>query len=72
MVGETRLFRQDYFIEITDSDVRAKLFNENQRMIEDDVLPFGIIDDGQDIHEPIDYESPLGYSLPNHANIEDL
>jgi len=66
------LVRQDYFIEITDSDVRAKLYNENQRMIEDDVLPFGIMDDGQDLHEPDYYESPLGYTLPNHANIEEL
>jgi len=61
------LVRQEYFIEITDSDIRSKLYIENQRMIEDDVLPFGIIDDGHDIHE--EEYSPLGYTLPNEANM---
>jgi hypothetical protein len=57
------MVRQNYFIEITDNDVRKKLYEENQRMIEDDVLPFGIIDDGQNDEYEGDYVSPLGYSM---------
>jgi hypothetical protein len=41
------LTRQPYFKELTDTDVRAKMLLEKQRMIEDDLLPFGIIDDGR-------------------------
>jgi len=41
------LLRQDYFKELTNSDIRKKIFEENQRMIEEDVLPFGFIDDGR-------------------------
>jgi hypothetical protein len=31
-------------------------------MIEDDVLPFGIVDDGHDTHHVEDNVSPLGYT----------
>ena len=57
------MVRQNYFIEITDNDVRRKLYEENQRMIEDDVLPFGIVDDGHGEELEADHMSPLGYSL---------
>jgi hypothetical protein len=57
------MVRQSYFIEITDNDVRKRLYEENQRMIEDDVLPFGIIDDGQEEDLGAEYASPLGYSM---------
>ena len=57
------LVRQEFFIELTDNDVRNRLYLENQRMIEDDVLPFGIIDDGHEAHLEEEMISPLGYSL---------
>ena len=36
----------DYFKQLTDVDIRSMLFNEQMQAIEDDVLPFGFIDDG--------------------------
>jgi hypothetical protein len=56
------LVRQEFFIELTDNDVRSRLYLENQKMIEDDVLPFGIVDDGHDTHHVEDSVGPLGYS----------
>jgi hypothetical protein len=37
---------QHYMKNISDVDVRKVLLEENRKMIEDDVLPFGIIDSG--------------------------
>lgn len=37
---------QDYFKEMTDIDVRKNLFELNQQAIEDDLTPFGFIDNG--------------------------
>jgi hypothetical protein len=61
------IVRQDFFIELTDNDVRTRLFQENQKMIEDDVLPFGIIDDGHSelIEDPV--MGPLGYPVLDDA-----
>jgi len=42
------LVRQEYFKDITDDDLRQGLFEENQKMIEEDVLPFGFVDDGHE------------------------
>lgn len=41
------LVRQTYFRDITDVDIRQKLYEDKIRMLEDEQLPFGIIDDGQ-------------------------
>ena len=62
------LVRQEFFIELTDNDVRNRLYLENQRMIEDDVLPFGIVDDGHYAHEPEEHVGPLGYKY----SVEDV
>jgi hypothetical protein len=40
------LMGQHYMKNISDVDVRKVLLEENRKMIEDDVLPFGIIDSG--------------------------
>jgi hypothetical protein len=40
------LMGQHYMKNISDVDVRKVLLEENKKMIEDDVLPFGIIDVG--------------------------
>ena len=42
------LVRQEYFKDITNDDLRQRLFEENQRMIEEDILPFGFLDDGHE------------------------
>lgn len=40
------LTNQDYFKELTDIDIRKNLYELNQQAMEDQLVPFGIIDDG--------------------------
>ena len=47
MVLFSWIARQDYFKEITDTDIREKLYKEKMKMIEDQMLPFGFRDDGE-------------------------
>ena len=42
------LVQQRYFKDLTDLDIRKKLAEEQMKALEDDLLPFGIIDDGRD------------------------
>jgi hypothetical protein len=40
------LVQQTYFKELTDDDIRARMFAEQQNQLEQDMAPFGFIDDG--------------------------
>ena len=40
------LVAQDYFKELTDQDVRKRIYEEQKNQIEQDMAPFGFIDDG--------------------------
>jgi len=42
------LVQQRYFRELTDQDIREKMFAEQMKMIEEELVPFGFIEDGQD------------------------
>ena len=42
------LVNQDYFKELTDQDVRKRLYEEQKNQIEQDMAPFGFISDGLD------------------------
>ena len=42
------LVQQDYFKELTDQDVRKRLYEEQRNQIEQDMAPFGFIQDGLD------------------------
>jgi len=42
------LVQQRYFKDLTDLDIRKKLADEQMRALEEDLLPFGIIDDGRE------------------------
>jgi len=42
------LVAQDYFKELTDQDVRKRLYEEQKNQIEQDMAPFGFISDGLD------------------------
>ena len=48
------LVRQDYFKELTDLDIRQRLYEERMKDVENNLLPFGIIDDGQDDQPIVD------------------
>jgi len=40
------LVAQDYFKELTDNDIRKRLYEEQKNQIEQDMAPFGFMDDG--------------------------
>ena len=40
------LAAQDYFKEMTDTDVRKRIYDEQKNQIEQDMAPFGFLDDG--------------------------
>ena len=40
------LMAQDYFKELTDQDIRKRLYEEQKNQIEQDMAPFGFLDDG--------------------------
>ena len=52
------LSNQTYFKELTDQDIRARLVDEQQNMLEQDMAPFGFIDDGLD--DPETFKDPYG------------
>jgi len=41
----------NYFTQLTDVDIKNMMFEQQMKQIEDDVLPFGFIDDGIDMVE---------------------
>jgi hypothetical protein len=48
------LVQQDYFKELTDQDVRKRLYEEKRNQIEQDMSPFGFIVDGRDSNSFVD------------------
>ena len=50
------LVAQDYFKELTDQDVRKRLYEEQKNQIEQDMAPFGFIMDGLDEETFVDAE----------------
>ena len=40
------LIEQTYFKELTDDDIRARMFDKQQNQLEQDMAPFGFLDDG--------------------------
>ena len=49
------LVQQRYFRELTDQDIREKMFAEQMKMIEEELVPFGIIENG---HDPEEFSIP--------------
>ena len=45
------LVQQRYFRELTDQDIREKMFAEQMKLIEEELVPFGYIEDGNDSDE---------------------
>jgi hypothetical protein len=48
------LVQNDYFKELTDQDVRKKLYDEQKNQIEQDMAPFGFMDDGMNNESFVD------------------
>jgi len=68
------LVMQDYFKEMTDQDVRRRIYEEQRNQIEQDMAPFGFVDDGLGDDTFVDAEgsfwygdkqTEVGYMLPD-------
>jgi len=53
------LVAQDYFKELTDQDVRKRLYQEQKNQIEQDMSPFGFILDGRESTSLVDSEGDI-------------
>ncbi len=53
------LVAQDYFKEMTDNDVRKRIYEEQKNQIEQDMAPFGFISDGLDEDSFVDKDGDL-------------
>ena len=62
MVIYAWLVQQDYFKELTDQDVRKKLYEDQRDQIEQDMAPFGFISDGTDDMSFVDPEGDRWYT----------
>ena len=56
------LVAQDYFKELTDQDVRKRIYEEQKNQIEQDMAPFGFISDGLDEPTFVDNEGTRWYT----------
>jgi len=56
------LVAQDYFKELTDQDVRKRLYEEQKNQIEQDMSPFGFISDGLDNSSFVDVDGDRWYT----------
>jgi hypothetical protein len=54
---------QPFFKDLTDTDFRKKLMEDRERLISDDVLPFGFIDDGSDFEETINNQNSTIFGM---------
>ena len=53
---------QDYFKELHDNDVRARMYEEQREVIESDMAPFGFMDDGLDDTSFVDPEGQVWHT----------
>ena len=56
MLFRSWLVAQDYFKELTDQDIRKRLYEEQKNQIEQDMSPFGFIVDGLDSSSFVDVD----------------
>jgi len=65
------LVAQPYFKEMTDNDVRKRIYDEQKNQIEQDMAPFGFIDDG--LEESIVFDSYSGdrWLIANESNKQE-
>jgi hypothetical protein len=61
------LVAQDYFKELTDQDVRKRLYDEQKNQIEQDMAPFGFISDGLDSESFVSDDGDRWYAAKSDA-----
>ena len=65
------LVAQPYFKEMTDNDVRKRIYEEQKNQIEQDMSPFGFIDDGLEQDVMVDSYSGDRWLLANENNRQE-
>ena len=60
LVSFSWLVAQDYFKEMTNNDVRKRIYEEQKNQIEQDMAPFGFISDGLDDFNDVSVEKETG------------
>ena len=58
------LIRQEYFKDLTNSDIRQKFLADKEEMLDEEMLPFGFYDDGHDNTSKVEQV--------DHYSLEDL
>jgi hypothetical protein len=54
---------QDYFVEMTDQNVREELYEKDKRQLEEDMSPFGFIMDGTEDEVIVEKEAGLVWNM---------
>ena len=62
------LVAQDYFKELTDQDVRKRLYQEQKNQIEQDMAPFGFMVDGLDAESEVDSDGDRWFQADEYGD----
>jgi hypothetical protein len=62
------LVAQDYFKELTDQDVRKRLYEEQKNQIEQDMAPFGFMVDGLDAESEVDSDGDRWFQADEYGD----
>ena len=65
------LVQQEYFKELTDQDIRRRIYEEQKNQIEQDMAPFGFILNGIDDEETVVDEKGSVWSLDMKGDDRD-
>ena len=65
------LVQQEYFKEMTDQDIRRRIYEEQKNAIEQDMAPFGFIDDGLEDERIVDNEGNVWTIDMNDPDYDD-
>ena len=66
------LVQNDYFKELTDQDVRKRLYEEQKNQIEQDMAPFGFMDDGMNTESFVDEDGDRWFESKKSDEYGDL
>ena len=53
------MFKHHYFAELTDINLKEMMFEHRMLEIEEDVVPFGVFDDGTDYIDALEMQEEL-------------
>ena len=66
------LVAQDYFKELTDQDVRKRLYDEQKNQIEQDMAPFGFMVDGLDDEGEVDGDGDRWFKADEYGDMQHM